>query len=67
MIIKFCKDALRELEEYKHTDKEQLMLIHISERLDASFNVYSDTLEKSITYLLQKDEQKVMRRMNRTL
>ena len=67
MISKFCKQALKELSNYKNPDKEDLLLQHINERLTKSFDTYQEELDSSIEYLQRRDELNVVKKMNRLL
>ncbi len=67
MISNFCRMALNELSNYKHSDKEDLLLQHINSRLVKSFNTYEEELDSSIDYLRRRNELNVMKKMNRIL
>lgn len=65
MISRFCKMALKELAQYKNTDREDLLLQHINARLTKSFDTYQEEIDTSIAYLKRRNELNVVRKMNR--
>ena len=66
MILKdACMKMLRELSEHKNTDKEDLMLGYVNDRLNASFETYRKELELGLDYLKRKNELNVVRKLNR--
>lgn len=65
MIESFCERALDELSKYKHTDKEELFLQHVNNRLNKSFESYQAELQQGLDYLKRRNELNVMRKLNR--
>ena len=65
MIYRFCENALSELDKHKNTDKEDLLLQHINERLTKSFDTYQKEMDLSIEYLKRRNELNVVRKLNR--
>ena len=65
MISNFCMMALRELSNHKNTDREDLLLQHINDRLTKSFDTYQQEMDTSIEYLKRRNALSVVRKMNR--
>ena len=55
---------LSELQQYKR-DKNTLMPLYVSERLDKSFNQYDKELQQSIQFLTRKHEKSLIKRMKK--
>lgn len=55
---------LSELQQYKR-DKNTLMTLYVSERLDKSFNQYDKELQQSIQFLTRKHEKSLIKRMKK--
>ena len=55
---------LNDLKEYKQ-DKSTLMQTYVSERLDKSFAVYEEELQKSILFLKRKHEKSLIKRIKK--
>jgi len=58
-------NILNDLNKYKHTDKEELLCSYIQDRLNASINTYYNELSHSLDYLYNKDDLRLIRKMNR--
>lgn len=55
---------LSELDSYRHS-KQTLMKMYVSDRLEKSFNEYNKELQQSISYLTQKHEKSLIKRMRK--
>lgn len=60
-----CIHLLKDLKEYNHTNKEDLLLKYINERLDKSFETYQEELQTGFEYLKRRNELNVIRKLNR--
>lgn len=65
MIEQFCEQALEDLSKHKNTNKEDLFLQYVNERLNKSFESYQEELQQSIEYLQRRNELNVIRKLNR--
>lgn len=57
---------LNEINKYKNTDKEDILLEAINTRLDKSFQSYQSELAQGIEYLARRNELNVIRKMRKT-
>ena len=48
-----------------HRTREELLPLYIQERLSKSLEVYSNDLDKSLSYLYKGNELNMMKRLNR--
>ena len=60
-----CLKMLSDLSQYKNSDKEELMLKYINERLDRSFQSYEADVKQGIEYLNHRNELRVLKKLNR--
>ena len=61
-ISQFCESALLELSNYHNTNND-LLYKYINERLATSLNIYYQELDKSLNYLSNRNEEKLMRKI----
>lgn len=64
MITEVLNNMLSEQKNY-NGNKTDLMLFYIEERLEKSFNVYQEELNKSFKYLASRQELGIMKRLTR--
>ena len=57
-------DNLKILQGYKHS-KEELMLRYVSERLNKSYETYQKELSQGLSFLEQKHEKSLLKRLNK--
>lgn len=55
---------LEDLNNYKATNREEILANYIQQRLKASLSVYYKELDKTISYLNAKNELKLLRQLN---
>lgn len=65
MFKDICLKMLSELSQYKNSDKEELMLKYINERLDRSFQSYEADIKRGVEYLNYRNELRVLKKLNR--
>lgn len=65
MIRDFCNRMLNDLSKHKNTDKEDLLLQYVNERLNKSFDTYQKELDQGLEYLKRRNELNVVRKLNR--
>ena len=56
-------NMLYQLEKHKGTDREELLLVYVNERLNKSFNTYQEELDSGLDYLKRRNEVNVMKRL----
>lgn len=57
-------NMLSVLSNHKH-DKQFLMTMYVSERLDKSFDVYNKEIQHSLEFLNRKHEKSIIKRLNK--
>lgn len=65
MFKDICFSILHDITELKQTNKFDLLITHINNRLNESYNSYENDLNSSLDFLKRRDDLRLMRRLNK--
>lgn len=60
-----CNRILAELSKHKGVDKETVFINCVKDRMDKCLDTYREEMETAYRYLTERNEIKMMRRLNR--
>ena len=65
MILELCEKMLSDIQKYKGHTRADLYFEYVKQRLEKSYNSYSEEIEQGTKYLERRDGLNVLKRLNR--